>query len=473
MGRFWVKYRLGIVLLLAIVVRLVCMVAFAPVLDFTLTGNAIHGSEAYDDYARNLIATGIYGRTPLDGSGEIAADAAVPPLYSYALASVYGLFGRGYVQVAIFHIVLDAISLILLYDIARRLFTQGSLWGLSTGEWVGLLGSLFFAFYPYLIFQNLTLIDTPFWIVWLHAFVWLVILLREQPGLNARTWGIAIAAGVILGLSLLTRPIMPFFALFVALWYLFRLNLWQTIIRLAPVAVVGGLVLLPWIIRNFGLYDAFVPMTTTSGANLWQGNSEWTIPVFRAGYDVQWTAPDTVAPRDTREADAERFALSMQFWQENPDKLPELFWVKFLIHWSIEIAPRFNPQPNEAFQINDNGELEIVRADGSIAGVTDANTSYDSGLLNTVGRPVHVIYFGGLLLLAIIGTLLSFRIWREASLLWFVQISMTLVYVLFHPSTRYRSPSDPLLFLLSAYAIVWLMQRIAARRSVAKMPVPQ
>lgn len=468
MGRFGVKYRFGLVLLLAIVVRLGCMVAFAPMLDFTLPGNAIHGSEAYDDYAQNLIETGMYGRTPLDGSGEIVPDAAVPPLYSYALAVIYGLFGRGFVQVALFHIVLDAISLILLYDIGRRLFRQGSLWGVPTGEWVGLLGGLFFAVYPYLIFQNLTLIDTPFWIVWLHAFVWLVIILREQPALNARTWGVAIAAGVVLGLSLLARPIMPFFAVFVALWYLFRLSLWQTIARLLPVALVGGLVLVPWIVRNYGLYDAFVPMTTTSGANLWQGNSEWTIPVFKAGYDVQWTAPDTVAPRDTREADAERFALSMQFWRENPDKLPELFWVKFLIHWSVDIAPRYNPQPNEAFQINDDGELEIVRADGSIAGVTDANTSYDSGLLNTVGRPVHIVYFGGLLLLAILGTLLSIRIWREASLLWLVQISMTLVYVLFHSSTRYRAPSDPLLFLLSAYALVWLMQWVTARRSVAR-----
>ena len=110
MGRFGVKYRFGLVLLLAIVVRLGGMVAFAPMLDFTLPGNAIHGSEAYDDYAQNLIETGMYGRTPLDGSGEIVPDAAVPPLYSYALAVIYGLFGRGFVQVALFHIVLDAIS---------------------------------------------------------------------------------------------------------------------------------------------------------------------------------------------------------------------------------------------------------------------------------------------------------------------------------------------------------------------------
>ena len=87
-------------------------------------------------------------------------------------------------------------------------------------------------------------------------------------------------------------------------------------------------------------------------------------------------------------------------------------------------------------------------------GLNDANTSYNSGLIDTVGRPVQVIYFGSLLLLAIIGVGLSAKQWRDVSLLWFVQISMTLMYVIFHPSTRYRVPTDPLLFAFSAYALV-------------------
>jgi 4-amino-4-deoxy-L-arabinose transferase-like glycosyltransferase len=464
--RLLVKYRLAAILLLAIVVRLVAMIVFAPTLDFMRPGNAIHGSEAYDDYAQNLLATGIYGRTPLDPEAPITPDAAIPPLYSYALAIVYGLFGRGYVQVALFHVLLDVICIALLYDIGRRLFKQGELWGLPLGDWVGLLGGVFYALYPYLIFQNLTLIDTPFWMLWLHLFVWLVILLRERPALDWGTWALSAVTGLVLGLSLLTRSIMPFFAISVALWFLFRLSLWQSFVRLLPVAIIGGLCLLPWIARNYALYDAFVPMSTTSGGNLWQGNSEWTVPVLRAGYDVQWTGPETVAPRHTREADAERFELAMDYWRENPKKLPELFWVKFLVHWSIEIAPRYNPQQGETFRLSDDGNLLIVRDDGSIEGVTGANTSYDSGLVNTIGRPVHVIYFGGLLLLSIVGVILSFSQWRDVSLLWFVQISMTLVYILFHPSTRYRSPSDPLLFLFAAYTIMWFVWWFARRRAV-------
>ena len=59
-------------------------------------------------------------------------------------------------------------------------------------------------------------------------------------------------------------------------------------------------------------------------------------------------------------------------------------------------------------------------------------------------------------LLAIAGAWLSRREWRALSLLYFVQISQTLMYLLFHPSTRYRSPTDPLLFVFSAYALLCL-----------------
>jgi len=453
------SHKLTIIIVLCIAVRLAMLILLPSVFAFDQTG-AIHGSQAYDDYAQNLLATGVYGRTPG------IADAAIPPLYSYALAVVYGVFGRGYMQVGLLHIALDVCSILMLYEIGKRLMPQG--------EWVGALAGLFYAFYPYLIFQNLTLIDTPFFMFWLHAFVLLMVLLRERASLDRRTWLIAALGGLVLGLSMLSRPIMPPLALFAALWFLFRLNLKQTILRLLPVALISAAVLAPWIVRNYQVFGAFVPMTTTSGANFWQGNSEKTIPYFRAGYDVQWTSPDNLQSTDlaSREADAERFALALQFLRENPDKIPELLWVKFLVHWSIDIAPRLNPSEGELPRLDyegnvipesgDEGELELG---GLPPG--DPVGEYSTPLFDQIGRTIHRFYYGGLFLLALVGIALTFRRWRDVSLLWFVQISMTLVYVFFHPSTRYRVPTDPMLFLFSAYTLVWIaaayMQRTPAQ----------
>jgi 4-amino-4-deoxy-L-arabinose transferase-like glycosyltransferase len=440
--------RLAVVLGLALLVRLTMLLLLRDTLDFEQPGAAIHGSEAYDAYALNLLSTGVYGREPG------VPDASIPPMYSYALAVVYALFGRGFVQVGLFHIALDLAAVGLLYDTARRLF------GGERGAWIGFWAGVFTACYPYLVFQNLTLIDTGFWMLLLHLFVWVMLLLRTRPGFDRGTLLLGLAAGLVLGVATLTRPITPPLALLLALWFLFRLPLRAAFVRLLPVALVSAACVGLWIGRNFAQLGAFIPMTTTSGANFWQGNSEWTIPVFQAGYDVQWTKPEGVPSSTTdRDADAQRFAKAFDFLRANPDRIPLLLWTKFVVHWNPQITPLYNPRANERWELDDTGALRVLPADATIAGVTAANVSYNDGLLDRVGRPAHLLYFGGLLLLAIVSVPVTWHLWRDVSLLWFVQLSMTIMYVAFHPSTRYRSPSDPLLFVMSAAALVLLWGR--------------
>ena len=165
------NHKLRLVIAIAVITRLVVLFAFPSVFAFSEPGATIHGSEAYDQYALNLLETGVYGRE----AG--VPDSILPPLYSYILALIYGIFGRDYIAVGLLHILFDLASIALLYDIARRLLLKGAFAPCS--EWIATLAALFFALYPYLIFQNLTLIDTPLWILLLHLFVWLMILLRE------------------------------------------------------------------------------------------------------------------------------------------------------------------------------------------------------------------------------------------------------------------------------------------------------
>jgi hypothetical protein len=211
-------------------------------------------------------------------------------------------------------------------------------------------------------------------------------------------------------------------------------------------------------------------MSTTSGANFWQGNSEYTVRYFRAGYDVQWTSPDLTADDPySREADAERFALAARWLRENPDKIPELLWVKFLVYWSIDITPRLNPVEGQLPRLDYQGNVtpeEGEDGDLELGGLPpgDPVGAYSTPLFDIVGRWLHRLYWGPLLLLGIVGIVLSARYWREVALLWFVQISMTAVYLIFHPSTRYRVPTDPMLFLFSAYALMWLWGWWTARR---------
>jgi 4-amino-4-deoxy-L-arabinose transferase-like glycosyltransferase len=446
MIQYFRSHKIVLVLLLAVVVRLAVMVVLRGMLAFEATG-AVHGSEAYDIYAQNLLATGVYGReagTP---------DANIPPLYSYALAGVYGLIGRGYAQVGLFHILLDCASIWMLYEIGRRL--------MPGGESVALLAGVFYALYPYLVFQNLTLIDTPFFMLLLYAFILLMVLLRDRRTLDKWTWTLAALGGVVLGLSMLTRALLPLFALLTAVWFLFRLSLRQTILRLLPVALVGVVVVLPWIVRNYQVYGVFVPTSLNLGDNFYQGNSIYTIPFFRAGYDVQWSPipPLKAADKNSPEASAERTELGMQYLRQHPEQIPELLWVKFLVHWSIDIAPRHNPGQGERLGLDDDGNFIIQRVDAAgqalTYGADDPVNAYTETTFARLSRYIHIVYWGGLFFLGSAGLVLTVSRWRDVSLLWFAHISMTVMYIIFHPSTRYRVPTDPLWFLFSAYAVIY------------------
>ena len=449
-------HKLKIALLLALIMRLgLLLVFYDSIFGYEITGE-IHGSAAYDEYAQNLLETGVYGRV----AG--VPDANIPPLYSYIVAGIYGTFGRGGLQIGLLHIVLDMLTMLLLYDIVRRIFKQH-----PAHQWIATLTLLTYAAYPYLIYQNLTLNDTALFMLLMHAFVWGLVVLRERERLDHKTFLLAVSVGVILGITTLGRALLPLLAILAALWFLFRLSFWQTVLRLLPVALVSALVLVPWMWRNLQIYDAFVPVALNTGENLYQGNNDWTLPLFRAGYDAQWSAP----PPEAEDADAflKNQLLTdagIQWLRNNRDQLPDLLWTKFIVYWHLDITPRNNPQVGENL-ILENGELIIVDDPNSDLQDIETLTVYSSSLFDTVGRPVHQLYFGGLLFLSLIGVGLSLSMWRDVSLLWFVQISMTIMYVIFHPSTRYRVPTDPLLFAFAAFTIVsiwcWFQERNTER----------
>jgi hypothetical protein len=456
-------YKLPLVLAVALVIRVGVLLAFPDVFNYEQTG-AIHGSAAYDEYAINLLETGVYGRVP----GQ--PDSRIPPGYSYAVAAVYATVGRGGVQVGLFNTLLDLMSITLLYYMAVALFGRDDR---QRGAWVGAGAGLFYAGYPYLVFQNLTLIDTPLFMVLLYGFLLALILLRERDTFDRVGLGLSVAAGLLLGTVMLVRPIVPPLALAVALWYLFRRSFGQTVTRLLPVAIIGIVVVLGWTLRNYGVYQAFVPLTTTSGANFWQGNSEYTVPYFRAGYDVQWTAPELATQDlDSREADLERFDLAVGYLSDSPERIPELLWVKFLVHWSIDIAPRRNPTAGELPRLAYRGDALVISEpdeDLALSGLQpgDPVAVYSKSLFDRAGRVLHRYYYGALFGLCLVGMAVTVREWREVSVLWLAQFTMTVVYVAFHPSTRYRVPTDPLLFLFSAAALYALWLSCARRRSRA------
>ena len=146
------------------------------------------------------------------------ADAELPPLYSVFLALLYSTVGRGFWQLGAAQCLLEIVSIAALYDIARRLWPQGTrvLRPRSAGTRVAALAALFYAAYPYLIFQSLTMIDTTLYIAGIHALLWVVVRLNEVRG--DLVWWLGLAGGLVFWLLLLLRPNIIVLLPFIALW---------------------------------------------------------------------------------------------------------------------------------------------------------------------------------------------------------------------------------------------------------------
>jgi glycosyltransferase involved in cell wall biosynthesis/4-amino-4-deoxy-L-arabinose transferase-like glycosyltransferase len=439
------RRTLVILLAAAASVRLGAFWAFRPLFDFVSTG-AAHESGPVDTYASNLITTGVYGLTPG------VPDAVLPPLYSATLAAVYRIGGRGAWQAVMLNSALDLVTLLAVYAIGRRLFDRGPA--------VGLLAAAFTAFYPYLVFQSLTLADTSLFTALLYVVVLLVMELRRATD-RKTVLGVGIAAGVVAGLATLTRPMFPPFALLVGCWLALTLGWRDALRRLVPMSVAAALVVAPWVARNSVLFGQFVAVSTNGGSNFWAGNNHQTVEFLRAGYDVQWIpgpALRTEADRFGPVADAEFLHLGLAYLREHPREIPALIWTKLRVQWSIDVAPRLNPSvggigPTGTVVASARGgqlRVEGLAAESPIA-------SYSTPLFDRLGRTIHRLYWGTLFLAGCVGLGLTAARWREVSILWAVPTALTAAYVLTHPSTRYRAPGDPAWFLFAAAALVRLI----------------
>ncbi len=465
MIRFITRHKLLALLVVTVAIRLSLLIALYPsIFAFERTG-AIHGSGAYDTYALNLLASGVYGK-----AAPGVPDAHLPPLISYVTAAIYATLGRSGFAVGVVNIGFDLITVAALYHLTRRLLPR-------YGEPAALLAGAMFAFYPYLIFQNLTLIDTPLFMALLYSWLLTLVLLRERASFDSGAWRLALLSGVLLGLIALVRTNAVLLAPGLALWFLLRRSLMQTAARLGIVALVSALVIAPWMAHVYSIYGQFVPVALNGGENWYQGNNRYLIAYFRAGYDAQWIPPpDGVQPpeRFSPEHSARLAAAGWDYLRDNPQVIPELLWTKLLVHWSIPITPTRNPVAGELPRFDYQGDaISSTDAQGNleIGGLPpgDPVDLYSSSLFDIVGRTIHVVYFGSLFVLGLFGIWLTRDAWRDVSLIWIVQIATTVTYVMFHPSTRYRVPTDPLLFIFSAWALIalytwWRGARLPSKR---------
>ncbi len=386
-------------------------------------------TSGYDAYAVNLLEG--RGYTRFD---DRAGDTDLPPLYPFFLAGVYALLGRGAIPVALVQTALEALTILLIFQIGRRV----------GGETVGLLSAAFYGAYPYLLYQNLTVNDTALFILLLALSVWLSYRVYDT---RDRRW--ALALGGVLGLAALTKPLILLLWPLLILWWLRRLGGRQAL-RLGLAGGVATLAAItPWVVRNSLLQGELVLISTNDGSNLHVANNPCVVDFLRRGWEAQWVDCLAAPPDGLGEVALNRWhrQQAIGYLLDNPQEWPRLAMTKLVALWSPAIMPRGNPP-----------------------GVVDEVALLYVSPAFQFGRTLHILYFGPLLVLGALGIAQAWRGRKPIEPLLAVLGVITVTYLVFHPATRYRSPADPFLFVFSAVAVVRLREWIRTRRHPVSVP---
>lgn len=231
----------------------------------------------YDASARRLLQTGSYAYpdSMFDSAGEMTAtayeefvtrrpNAFTVPGYSALLAAVYGVTGTGegrFAAARTVNVLISVLTVFLAYLIGRRLLDGRA----------GVLAAAICAVYlPYTWATGLLLTETLF------TFMCAATVLACIEALERSSVAWALGAGAVLGLAAMVRPIFLLWPVFVVLYMLAdrSIGLKRASAMLAAAAAGVLLVLAPWWVRNYRVYEHFVPMTTSSANVLAASTSE-------------------------------------------------------------------------------------------------------------------------------------------------------------------------------------------------------
>ena len=360
---------------------------------------SLSDQERYRTEAKNLLKDRTFSmRVPVEPT---AWDG---PLYACFLVPFLALFGEE--TVIPIQVVQSGISLL------TALMLSQITWLISGQIWTTRIAIFLWYLYPFAVVYSLVLLSETLYTACLVGSVLCAYLFARQ--LTVR-W--AVAFGIVLGLTSLTRPNMnanvPL--LFLAV-LLVRWDEWRNALKgLILSGVILVLVLSPWIVRNYVHFGRFPLLSSQVGRMLYLANN----PKNETGgvlipRDAE--PPPRQEPEENEVEWNERLSrLAKEFIRENPGRFLHLCGMRLYQFWRV----------------------------------TPMYESFRSPLFLMVCLGLYLPLFGA----ALCGFVLLRDKWRLLLPLLAIILSTYALHVIFGVSLRYRFPIEALLIPLAAYTV--------------------
>jgi 4-amino-4-deoxy-L-arabinose transferase-like glycosyltransferase len=371
--------------------------------------------EKSDRFAQTLVASGTFGFLPGRPSGY------TQPLYAWFLAGLYQVFERHWLVVGTAHIVLAAVTALVILEIGRRVASLA----------VGVVGATIATLHPFLVWHDMHLNREVLDGLLLAVVALLAVLAVERRGVL-----LALALGLALGLAILGNARLALLPLVLAAFVAWPFRPpGRALVAVGAVLAGSILVVTPWMARNEASVGCFVLTTDTRA--LWKANNENTYETLARGDWIDdvpeppngppW--PELAAdrtrggmPTEVDECEQQRYyrELVFDFWREEPEEKGRLSAQAVQMLWS----------PTFSVDSDDGGRGRVAE------------------LGRDVAEPVYMV---AVYVLALVGAFFVPR--RFLALVLLLEAYSTLAAMAFAGTVRYRAPFDFLLALLAAAAI--------------------
>jgi 4-amino-4-deoxy-L-arabinose transferase-like glycosyltransferase len=338
----------------------------------------------------------------LAGKGLIAGEGIKgfrPPLYPLFLSLLYFL-EFNLTAIRIVQCIISAFTVCLIYLAGKNLFS------LRIGLWSGLIASV----YPFFIFYNGFLLTETLFVFLTVITVYSFITVSNKTLTLAKT-------GVFLGLSGLCRPTMQMYLPISFLHIIAeKAGFYVRMKKIILITVFFIATISPWIIRNYLVFNAFVPGTTMGGWVLWEGNNPYSV-----GGPCRYF-PENIGQVEEIKRDKILFQKTVEVIKENPSRFVWLLQNKFKRFWNVI--------PNA------------------------------SEFTKPLYRLASVMSFGIMMPFFVLGFLLSVRD-KKAQYIHSLIVFFTVFHMIFLASIRYRIPLEPFYIILAVYGFFWLKERVS------------
>lgn len=198
-------------------------------------------SGRYERLALNLLEHRIFSEA---AEPPFSSGADRTPLYPLFLAITYGLLGHKVYVIVLIQVLMNIITLWLVYRIGVHLFSP----------FVGIVAAGILAVDVGQVFYSTQVLTEALFGLLFSLAIYFFLLWLDKKG-EAR-YGLYV--GILLGLAALCRPVVVYFPLLLAIMVLFRFrkNLFLGLRRSGVMIICFALVISPWLLRNYYLFGS-------------------------------------------------------------------------------------------------------------------------------------------------------------------------------------------------------------------------